>query len=1017
MCTRCNLNFCSTCITIEETDKDDDWYCGQCRELKKLYDGTVYGCIVCKSADNEATLLLCDNEAEGCQNEIHMGCLTPPLKVLPKGDFFCPDCAHCYTKGGETYMGCSVCCSDMFPETLLLCDRPGCETEVHLDCCFPVLDSIPKGDWFCSVSCRETVKLGSTKKSKRKDPPPEHVRDAAVAGKKAARPKKKRKQEIEELGEFKVKMKTTDRLGLPERKSSSRVSRPPIHKQQHNADRMNDTDFDNFLKVTEESKFLREEEIRRKREERAKRKQENKAERRILQIQKEKEKAEELLICGEYMPSRDNALFSLLLNDSRFSSTPLVSTDNKQKLRGEPLFFSKQPSSKNNSYMTYPADYCVGCRNGWNHFCEAVCDFVKYDYDLALVGGTTTSNNAVRIGLKSTENKNVVAMQNLEENILGSIILEKPVKQQTLAVYCEKKKNYDLRDSSNVAVVVRGDATAEKTEMETVSQCVQSMINSIERRAAVDNEKSRAKSSNSNIISRKNTRSRKDASDNGHRSVDDSEIKSLPPVQAFSLRYIPLLIKGMLSFILQLDETLLFSDPVHSKFVDYYAKIKNPICWKDIRTKLETNSETNCYETIQQFEADVRLLCNNAILYNQADSIYCQTARKILAYLEPLVKKALECYDKRIEQNEQRNDFEFREIEEKLSAHYSAKLTSNFVRTLENETAYYNFFAIRRACAASVVPFCGGDVMEVNSKVAEVTNFGSLRVEISEQERMLCDYLKSIVKDKDNLLTLNESGCSRFETSANLLERRRIQKQKDLETIKLLGKEEGELARKAEKRVAVGRDREVGNVDVSEELVQKIARLHGIDVGVQEEEQVNGEAPVMFNFENPSDNKPSPSKVKTLRVLGSSIHGWGLFCTVGYVRGEIVAEYMGEYITNNISDVREEEYARRKLQDYQFRIGENLVLDATINGNYARHINHCCIPNCMAIVVDGDGEKRKIYKRVLIYALTDIAGGDEITYDYQFPIETDLSARIPCHCGHQFCRKFLNYDLPEFKSL
>jgi len=71
----------------------------------------------------------------------------------------------------------------------------------------------------------------------------------------------------------------------------------------------------------------------------------------------------------------------------------------------------------------------------------------------------------------------------------------------------------------------------------------------------------------------------------------------------------------------------------------------------------------------------------------------------------------------------------------------------------------------------------------------------------------------------------------------------------------------------------------------------------------------------------------------------------------------------------------------------------------------------------MAIVVDGDGEKGKIYKRVLIYALTDIAGGDEITYDYQFPIETDLSARIPCHCGHQFCRKFLNYDLPEFKSL
>ena len=94
-------------------------------------------------------------------------------------------------------------------------------------------------------------------------------------------------------------------------------------------------------------------------------------------------------------------------------------------------------------------------------------------------------------------------------------------------------------------------------------------------------------------------------------------------------------------------------------------------------------------------------------------------------------------------------------------------------------------------------------------------------------------------------------------------------------------------------------------------------------------------------------------------------------------------------------------------------------MDATLKGNYARYINHCCVPNCMATIVEGEGEGSGAGggKRVLIYALVDIKGGEEITYDYQFPLETDLSARIPCYCGHKLCRKFLNYDLVEHKSL
>lgn len=40
------------------------------------------------SSGNEEEMLLCD----GCDRGFHMGCLKPPLKTVPKGDWFCHDC-------------------------------------------------------------------------------------------------------------------------------------------------------------------------------------------------------------------------------------------------------------------------------------------------------------------------------------------------------------------------------------------------------------------------------------------------------------------------------------------------------------------------------------------------------------------------------------------------------------------------------------------------------------------------------------------------------------------------------------------------------------------------------------------------------------------------------------------------------------------------------------------------------------------------------------------------------------
>jgi hypothetical protein len=49
---------------------------------------TEGGCMVCGLDTNYDKLLLCD----GCSSEWHLYCLSPPLKMVPEGDWFCPRC-------------------------------------------------------------------------------------------------------------------------------------------------------------------------------------------------------------------------------------------------------------------------------------------------------------------------------------------------------------------------------------------------------------------------------------------------------------------------------------------------------------------------------------------------------------------------------------------------------------------------------------------------------------------------------------------------------------------------------------------------------------------------------------------------------------------------------------------------------------------------------------------------------------------------------------------------------------
>lgn len=131
-----------------------------------------------------------------------------------------------------------------------------------------------------------------------------------------------------------------------------------------------------------------------------------------------------------------------------------------------------------------------------------------------------------------------------------------------------------------------------------------------------------------------------------------------------------------------------------------------------------------------------------------------------------------------------------------------------------------------------------------------------------------------------------------------------------------------------------------------------------------------------------------------------------------YPKGDIVAEYIGEYISNAVADVREQYYRKQRIQDYQFRVNEKVIIDATLKGGYARYINHSCQPNCVARILEGEPPNPHLM-RVMIIAKKDIEAGVELTYDYHFPLETDLDNRVPCNYGSKHCRGYMNWDIPE----
>ena len=139
-----------------------------------------------------------------------------------------------------------------------------------------------------------------------------------------------------------------------------------------------------------------------------------------------------------------------------------------------------------------------------------------------------------------------------------------------------------------------------------------------------------------------------------------------------------------------------------------------------------------------------------------------------------------------------------------------------------------------------------------------------------------------------------------------------------------------------------------------------------------------------------------------LRFSRSKIHGWGVFTNEAFQKDDLICEYRGDIIGNAVADRREIEYRQQKIgSNYMFRIGEDLVCDATYQGSLARFINSSCDPNCYTQIIQSQGKKR-----IVIYAKRIIKRGEELSYDYKYPLQCDDNEREQCSCGSKDCRGY-----------
>jgi hypothetical protein len=141
------------------------------------------------------------------------------------------------------------------------------------------------------------------------------------------------------------------------------------------------------------------------------------------------------------------------------------------------------------------------------------------------------------------------------------------------------------------------------------------------------------------------------------------------------------------------------------------------------------------------------------------------------------------------------------------------------------------------------------------------------------------------------------------------------------------------------------------------------------------------------------------TKQPLFEVRGSPVHGMGAFARRRIRKGTRIVEYLGERVSHAEADRRYETKDATDAHTFLFIVDSRAVIDAGVDGNEARFLNHSCRPNCESVIEN---------RRVFIEATRTIEPGEEMTYDYQIQREEDdppgIEEVFACHCGFAECR-------------
>lgn len=140
----------------------------------------------------------------------------------------------------------------------------------------------------------------------------------------------------------------------------------------------------------------------------------------------------------------------------------------------------------------------------------------------------------------------------------------------------------------------------------------------------------------------------------------------------------------------------------------------------------------------------------------------------------------------------------------------------------------------------------------------------------------------------------------------------------------------------------------------------------------------------------------------------SGIHGRGVFALRSIPKGTRIIEYTGERISWKQAQELPPNDPKNPHHTFFFSLDNGMVINAGVNGNDARWINHSCTPNC---------EIRDQNGRIYIYALRNLKNGEELFYDYRLePADRRtraLEKLFRCDCGTARCRGTMLEPLEE----